>query len=133
MNAVDTNVLVRFIVKDDMRQANTAYDLFRRVEKEREQLFIPIAVVLEIVWVLESSYNVSRTDIIAVISNLLAMPIFLFETQPMIQKFISSARENNLDLSDLLLAHSATHAHCDKVYTFDKKASKFKLFELLRE
>ena len=131
MNAVDTNILVRFIVKDDMRQANIAYNLFRRIEKNREQLFVPIVVVLEVMWVLESLYDSPRADTVAVISNLLAMPIFQFETQPVIQKFITSARKNNFDLADLFLAHSAAHAHCDKVYTFDKKASKFKLFELL--
>ena len=61
------------------------------------------------------------------------MPILTFESQPAVQKFIVSAQTNKLDLSDLLLAQVAAHAHCDKVYTFDKKASRFKLFELLTE
>jgi len=36
------------------------------------------------------------------------------------------------DLSELLIAHSANYEGCDKVITFDKKASKFELFELAR-
>lgn len=36
----------------------------------------------------------------------------------------------NFDLSDLLIAHSSVMNGCESVITFDKKASKYKLFEL---
>ncbi len=38
----------------------------------------------------------------------------------------------NLDLSDLLIAHVAHAFDCQLILTFDKKASKFKYFELLK-
>ena len=118
-------------MKDDAQQSNLVYDLFKRTEQGDDMLFVPVVVVLETIWVLESAYGISRQEIIASINDLLSMPILTFETQPAVQKFIVSARKNNLDLSDLLLAHSAAHSYCAKVYTFDKKASRFKLFELL--
>jgi predicted nucleic-acid-binding protein len=133
MNAVDTNILIRFLIRDDEHQANLAYGLFKQTEQSGDMLFVPIAVVLEMIWVLESAYDVTREEIIASINDLLSMPIFMFETQTAVQKFVVSARQNNFDLSDLLLAHSAAHAHCNKVYTFDKKASQYNLFELLAE
>ncbi len=131
MNAVDTNILVRFLTKDDAQQSSLVYTLFKRAERQGEALFVPIVVVLEMIWVLESAYGITRAGIIASINDLLSMPILTFETQPAMQKFIVSARKNDFDLSDLLLAHSAAHSHCQKVYTFDKKASKFSRFELL--
>ena len=131
MNAVDTNILMRFLMNDDVPQSQLVYALFKRTEKRGDVLFVPAVVVLEMIWVLESAYSISRQEIIASISDLLSMPILTFEIQPAVQKFVISAQKNNLDLSDLLLAHAAAHSHCDKVYTFDKKASKFKLFELL--
>lgn len=131
MNAIDTNILIRFLMRDDAQQANLAYGLLKQTEQRGELLFVPIAVVLEMIWVLESAYGISREEIIASINDLLSMPIFMFETQTAVQKFVVSARKNNFDLSDLLLAHSAAHANCNKVYTFDKKALKYKLFELL--
>ena len=131
MNAVDTNILIRFLMRDDAQQANLAYRLLKETEQRDELLFVPVAVVLEMIWVLESAYHISREEIVASINDLLAMPIFMFETQTAVQKFTVSARQNDFDLSDLLLAHSAAHAHCSQVFTFDKKAAKFKLFALL--
>ncbi|MDM8564637.1 hypothetical protein QUF74_03195 [Candidatus Halobeggiatoa sp. HSG11] len=58
------------------------------------------------------------------------MPILKFENLKAIQEFIPIVKENNYDLSDLLIAYSAKSKGCKKVITFDKKASKFNLFEL---
>ncbi|MDM8566573.1 hypothetical protein QUF74_13090 [Candidatus Halobeggiatoa sp. HSG11] len=60
------------------------------------------------------------------------MPIFAFENKQAIQEFIISAKENKYDLSDLLIAYSAKNKGCEKIITFDKKASKFRLFELIK-
>lgn len=131
MKALDTNVLIRFLVKDDERQAAIVYEVFKQAETRQEVLFVPILVVLETIWVLESAYDVPEQEILDAISELLLMPILIFEAQPAIQSFIFSAREIKLDLSDLLIAHSAKYSKCSSVLTFNKKASKFKLFEML--
>lgn len=132
MRALDTNVLVRFLVRDDERQAETIYRIFKQAESDKEVLFVPLLVVLETVWVLDSVYVIPRQEIIDSINELLLMPILEFEKQPAIQSFISSARETKMDLSDLLIAHSAKFSGCECVLTFDKRASNFGLFELLR-
>lgn len=131
MKALDTNVLIRFLVKDDERQAKVVYKVFKQAEIRQEVLFVPMLVVLETIWVLESAYDVPEQEILDAISELLLMPILIFEAQPAIQSFIFSAREIKLDLSDLLIAHSAKYSKCKSVLTFDKKASKFKFFEML--
>jgi len=132
MRALDTNVLVRFLVRDDERQAETIYRIFKQAESDKEVLFVPLLVVLETVWVLDSVYVIPKQEIIDSINELLLMPILEFEKQPAIQSFISSARETKMDLSDLLIAHSAKFSGCECVLTFDKRASNFGLFELLR-
>jgi len=131
MKALDTNVLVRFLVRDDKRQAETIYRIFKKAESDREVFFVPLLVVLETVWVLESVYIIPRQEILDSINELILMPILKFETQPAILNFISSARETKMDLSDLLIAHSAKFSGCECVLTFDKRASNFRLFELL--
>ena len=132
MKALDTNVLVRFLVKDDEQQAKTVYRLFKQAESKAEAFFIPILVVLETVWVLEAVYETTRQEILDSIDELLMMPILEFEAQSAIRSFISSARENKTDLSDLLIAHCAKYSGCDSVITFDRRASKLGLFELLK-
>ena len=131
MKALDANVLVRFLVRDDKRQAETIYRVFKKAESDREVFFVPLLVVLETVWVLESVYKIPRQEILDSVNELILMPILKFETQPAILNFISSARETKMDLLDLLIAHSAKFSGCECVLTFDKRASNFRLFELL--
>ena len=132
MKALDTNVLIRFLVKDDELQAKAVYKLFKKAESKAEAFFIPILVVLEIFWVLEAVYEISREEIIDSIDELLLMPILQFEAQSALRSFVSSAREYKTDLSDLLIAHYAKYSGCGPVITFDKKAAKLELFELLK-
>ena len=132
MKALDTNVLVRFLVKDDEQQAQTVYRKFKQAEAKKEVFFIPVLVVLETVWVLESVYEVTRQEILYAIDQLLAMPILKFEVQSAVRSFVSSAPENKTDLSDLLIAHCARSSGCECVITFDRRASNFALFELLK-
>lgn len=131
MKALDTNVLVRFLVRDDKKQAEIVYRLFKRAENRNEPFFVPLLVVLETIWVLESVYEIPREEIRASLQKLLLMPILIFEAQSALQRTLSSAQTNKIDLADLLIAHSAKFSNCDGVLTFDKKASKFALFEQL--
>ena len=59
MIALDTNVLVRFLVKDDEQQAELVRVLFMEAEQRKEPLLVPLLVVLELIWVLESVYEIS--------------------------------------------------------------------------
>ncbi|MDD4273751.1 MAG: PIN domain-containing protein [Desulfobacter postgatei] len=132
MKGIDTNILVRFLVGDDHDQAKIVYNLFKEVELNKNELFVPLLVVLELLWVLESAYNIERNNIIDSISDLILMPILKFEHLEAVQKFIIAAKNSKYDLSDLLIAHTASSYGCETVFTFDKKASKYSLFELIK-
>jgi predicted nucleic-acid-binding protein len=131
MKALDTNVLVRFLVRDDEKQAETVYQMLKRAEALNEPLFVPLLVVLETIWVLASVYEIPRKEIVRSINELVLMPILVFEAQPAIINFISDARVSKVDLADLLIASSARFSGCEKVLSFDKRASEFRFFELL--
>ncbi len=131
MKALDTNILVRFLVGDDELQSKKVYTMFKKAESEKNELFVPLLVVLEMIWVLESVYEISRTEILNSVSDLLLMPILKFDCQSALQQFVHAANGNTYDLSDLLIAHSAKMKGCDAVMTFDKKAAKFSLFEFV--
>jgi predicted nucleic-acid-binding protein len=131
MKALDTNVLVRFLVKDDERQSKIVYRAFKQAEMDKNTFFVPLLVVLEMLWVLQSVYKIARTDILDSVNEVILMPILMFEAQATIQQFIFIARESNIDLSDILIACSAKLSGCESVLTFDKKASKFDYFEIV--
>ncbi len=132
MKGIDTNILIRFLIGDDELQAKKVYNIFKKAESEKNELFVPLLVILELIWVLESVYEIHRTEILESISELTLMPILKFEHQSALQQFTHSAQGNRYDLSDLLIAHSAKTQGCESIITFDKKASKFNLFELAK-
>jgi len=127
--ALDTNVLVRFLIQDDKQQAKAVLAHFAEYEKNIQSFFVTQLVILELIWVLEAVYDVSRKDILYSLSELLLMPVLTFEAQSTLRSFINSATKSKFDLPDLLIAHSAIEHGCDTTYTFDKKASRFEFFE----
>ncbi|NCO41868.1 MAG: VapC toxin family PIN domain ribonuclease [Armatimonadetes bacterium CG_4_10_14_3_um_filter_66_18] len=131
MKAVDTNVLVRFLVNDDPRQAGRVRNRLKQAEAEGEVLFVPLLVLLETLWVLESAYDVGRTEILDSLDDLLLLPVLRIEEAAMVRRLTSVARQTSTGLADLLIGLAAQRAGCDGVLTFDKQASKSELFELL--
>jgi predicted nucleic-acid-binding protein len=131
MKAIDTNVLVRFLVNDDAKQAQLVRNYFANAAQAREVFFVPALVVLETIWVLESAYDIGRDDLVSTLADLLLFPVLEFENRTVLQAVLSKARSNNNDLSDLLISESARHAGCGSTLTFDKKAAKTPGFELL--
>lgn len=132
MTALDTNILVRFLVQDDEKQARQVHSRLRKAEKNKEQLFVPLAVILETIWVLDRAYSFQRLEILNSIEVLTQMPIFDFEADDVLENLIEQGKETNTDLSDLLIALSAESHGAETTLTFDKKAAKHSLFQLLK-
>ncbi len=82
---------------------------------------MPLLVVLELIWVLESVYGIARAEILDSIKELLLMPILRFEHKPVLQRFTLSAQANRFDLADLLIAHTAKNYGCETVLTSTKR------------
>ncbi|OGV66813.1 MAG: twitching motility protein PilT [Lentisphaerae bacterium RIFOXYC12_FULL_60_16] len=131
MMAVDTNVLVRFLVRDDAKQAEVARRRLKQAEGKRERLFVPLLVILETIWVLESAYDKSRSEILDSVQAMRQMPVFDFEADGAIERFLNDGPKYKADLADILIAHSAQAAGCESGITFDKDAAKLPFFSLL--
>jgi len=129
MKGLDTNILVRFLVKDDKKQSESVYRLFKKAESEKDAFFVPLLVILETIWVLKAVYEISRPDILDAINDILYLPILKFEGQPTLKRFLIDSQENSADLSDVLIACSARMSGCEAVLSFDRKAVKAGIFE----
>ena len=134
MKAIDTNVLVRFLVNDDPRQSRVAKELFRGAELARESLYVSSLVLLETIWVLESAYGVGRDALVDTLGELLLLPTIEFEDRALIQAVLAGALalgSRRADLSHLLIGHRGRLAGCTATLTFDKQAAKLPVFELV--
>ena len=132
MRGLDTNILIRFLVKDNIKQAEKVFNLFKQAESKRRLFFISNFTVIETVWVLSKLYRCSNNDILNAFNVLLSIPIINFESENLLKEFIETAKKTTLDLSDLLIGLSATYNNCKETITLDKKDAKSDLFILLR-
>jgi predicted nucleic-acid-binding protein len=131
VKALDTNLIVRFLVNDDKQQGAKVRRLFERAEESSERLFIAIPTVLETLWVLSVVYAFERSEILDALDLLTQMPVLEFEQYPSIRQLIRVGRESKADLPDLLIGLSGKYCGCDATLTFEKRLPKTGLFELL--
>lgn len=132
MIALDTNIIIRFLVRDDEKQSQSVYARLKQAEKDRETLFVPLLVLQETIWVLESAYDMRRNEILSALEDLRSMPILEFENEDILQRLLVSGRNNKVDLDDLLIALTAQDCGCDSMITFDRKALGYDFFRLLK-
>ncbi len=124
MAAIDTNILVRFLIQDDEQQGHQARRLIQHVLAQGETLFIPVTVILELEWVLRSNFLFSKSQVVELISNLLSTKELEFESEPSVEIALELFRNYAADFADCLhiaLAHWAGHS---PLWTFDKTAAK---------
>lgn len=100
---VDTNILVRIIVKDDEKQHPYIESLIERVDQGELSLFIPTMVIAECCWVLKSVYKVSKSVISECLRDLLDSEGVDIEETICLDALQSHA-DNNVDFIDAYLA-----------------------------
>jgi predicted nucleic-acid-binding protein len=106
-------------------------ELFATAERERGTFWVPVLVVLEAIWVLESAYGVSRDELIDTLNDLLLLPVLDFEHRAAVQQTLAGAARHAIELPDLLIAETARLAGCDVTLTFDRRAARAPGFELM--
>ena len=124
MAALDTNVLVRFLIQDDARQGYQARQLVRAALMRGESWFVPVTVLLELEWVLRSNFDFPKDQIVFTLSSLLAAKELVFESEASAEVALELFRQNKADFADCIhvaLAHAAGEA---PLWTFDKTAAK---------
>ncbi|MGY6548917.1 MAG: PIN domain-containing protein [Roseinatronobacter sp.] len=123
MIALDTNVLVRFLVQDDPAQAQLADGLIAQLS-DAAPGFIGREVLVELVWVLERAYGHARADIAAALDGLLAATELLVETAEDVGPAVERYRAGGFDFADLMIAAAARRAGARRLVTFDRRAAR---------
>ena len=124
MLGIDTNVLVRFLVRDDESQYEKARRLIRREVTAGRRVFVSQLVLLETEWVLRSRYAMQKAEIAGAISGLLDATDIQFENEPAIEEALFTWKDSTADLADCLIAAQNKRLGCSATATFDAKAAK---------
>lgn len=124
MLGVDTNVLVRFLIRDDEAQFEKARRLIKREVAAGRRVFVSQLVLLETEWVLRSRYSLSKSQIIDAISGLLDASDIRFEDEPAIEEALFIWKDTTADFADCLIGSQNRRLGCRATATLDAKASK---------
>ena len=123
MIGLDTNVLVRYIMQDDAKQAPLATRLVESLSAEAPG-FLPLVAVVELAWVLSSAYDLNRAQLVEVFEGVLRTKELVIERAEVVWKALRAYQSVKADFADCLIAHSAASAGCEKTMTFDRGAAK---------
>ncbi|NWK98110.1 PIN domain nuclease [Sphingobium lactosutens] len=113
MKAVDTNILARALVRDDIRQAEIADALIA------EGIFIPLTVMLETAWLLGSRYKVERSALADILSDIMDLPNVEVEQADGARWAVAQFRAG-ADIADAIHVLAANGA--EAFVTFDEQA-----------
>ena len=123
MIALDTNVLVRFLVQDDATQSAAATSLIQRCSRTTPA-WLSREVLIETVWVLESAYGRSAADISNVLFGLLEAEEIVVEEASDVAVAAEAYGVAGADFADHMIASAAMRSGAETIYTFDKKAAR---------
>lgn len=117
--SIDTNILVRHIVKDDERQSAIVSKAFEQHIRRDESLWVPVTVMLELEWVLRSKYKFSKTDVTRAMSALLDSFELEFESEGAVEQALANYEDGNADYAEYLHLALARKGKALPFLTFD--------------
>lgn len=119
MRAVDTNVLVRLLVRDDRAQLDAAEKFVSK------GAWVSHLVLVETLWVLDAVYARSAEQIGAAVEMLLAHAALTLQDADVVTVALGQFRaRSNLGFSDCLVLESARKAGHLPLGTFDRQLAK---------
>ncbi len=131
MAALDTNILVRFLVEDDARQLAQARRVITNAIAQGEALFVPVTVFLELEWVLRTRFGFAKPQVTATLSSLLGAPELSIESESAMEVATALYASSKADFSDCVHVALAHQAGQVPLWTFDKNAAKLDGAQLL--
>ena len=123
MIGLDTNVLVRYIMQDDAKQAALATKLIDALTPQAPG-FVPMVALVELVWVLSGSFDLQRAQIADAIEALLRSKEMVVERAETVWQALRLFRSGSADFANGLIERSAAAAGCERTLTFDRAAAK---------
>ena len=123
MIGIDTNIILRFMTRDDDRQ----FDLARKLvsaASAASPLCVNIVTLTEVVWVLEKRLSLPVERARGVARRFADAPEVYFSGDNPIHGWAEALASKHKGWTDVVVARINSELGCSHTYTFDKKAAK---------
>ena len=128
MIGIDTNLLIRYLTKDDESQWQKAFTTIQ----QNQPCFVTNIVLCELVWVLKgTAYSFQKIEIINVLEAMLHSAAFEFENRSTVVQALQRYKKGKADFSDYLIGAVSHQFGCTETWSFDGKLKDETGFQLL--
>ena len=124
MIGLDTNVLARFLLDDDVEQSPAARKAIHRAVAAGERLAICAPMFLELEWVLRSRDGANKTSTVALLRQLLELNDIEVIDESAVETALEKYESKSVDFAECLFHSLYLIDGCNSMLTFDKRAQK---------
>lgn len=133
MPALDTNVLVRWLCADEPTQYAQVKMLFETARSKQNYFFVTITVLLELEWVLRSSYQFDKQKICYAFYALLETQEIQFQDESAIEYALFLYKQGTADFADCIHVALAIIYKHEPLLSFDVKAARMSDVQLISQ
>lgn len=131
MIALDTNLLIRLLTRDDADQVAVVEEIISQAVVNDEACLLPDIVLCELEWVLVDGYGVPRSRLVTVLQGLMSESHFQVENRNRLRRALDAYAGGKGDLSDYLLGETGADFGARTTFTFDKALRDHPAFTVL--
>jgi predicted nucleic-acid-binding protein len=121
---LDTNIFLRFFLRENELVVRNIEKLFYEIISDRITGISNVLVIAEIVWVLESTYKWGKEKICDNIEFILNTPNIKFKERTIIVHAVNIYKKENIDFIDAYNFSYMKYYGINKIYSFDKDFDK---------
>ncbi len=131
---LDTNVLVRLVVSDNLEQQAAAKSLIQQGVANGDDFLITTVCLAEFCWVLKKArgYSYDRKSIANALKTVLEVDCFVIDDARAVQAAVDAYRDGSADFADYLIYYLGESRGSDQLVTFDKKFARYGRCSLLK-
>lgn len=118
---IDTNLLVRYLINDDQKKAESVDNLLDKAIKGDVRIVVPSVVIAELVWVLESFYQMKADAILELVEAIINTSGLDVTDKSTVISALRLYKNRNIDFIDAWIIEFAKERGIKTIYTFDKK------------
>lgn len=118
---IDTNLLVRYLINDDQEKAEAVDNLLDKAMKGEVRIVVPSVVIAELVWVLESFYQMKADTILELVEAIVNTTGLDVTDKLTVISALRLYKNRNIDFIDAWIIEFAKERGIKTIYTFDKK------------
>ena len=118
---IDTNLLVRYLINDDQKKADAVDNLLDKAIKGEVRIIVPSVVIAELVWVLESFYQLKADAILELVEAIVNTSGLDVTDKSTVISALRLYKNRNIDFIDAWIIEFAKERGIKTIYTFDKK------------